>query len=81
MHWRTKILTIFSVVVALTAAGLWFWSSAITIPPATWDDVGQPGTFLNAIRLSAQINKCAAATTGLSVLMSFFAKNRRVRLA
>ena len=68
-----KWFTIASLLFGAVAAGLWFWSSMIVIPQPSYDDVGQPGTFLHAIRLSAQINGYAAATTGFSVLMSWCA--------
>ena len=65
-----KVVAALSVIVALTAAGLWFCSASIKLPVPTFDGLGPNGDFMRALALSARLNQWAALTTGVSVLLT-----------
>jgi hypothetical protein len=60
-------LQIGSAVTGIVAAALWFAASAAKAPPASYDGIGSLPAFLNK---AGRINKWAAATTAISVLLS-----------
>ena len=55
-----------SVVAALAAAGLWFWSSSVKLPPM-FEDIER---LKSALDLQARRNKVAAIVTGAAVLLA-----------
>jgi hypothetical protein len=55
---------------ALTASVFWFLSAYGKLPPIVpyWDEVPASDPFYRAVRFSTQMNRAAAALSGLSAL-------------
>lgn len=63
-------LKISSIILALVSAGLWFWSASMKpIYPMAYLS-GPPKHIADQIDFIGKLNAWAAATTGLSVLLS-----------
>lgn len=63
-------LKISAIVLALFSAALWFWSASLKpVYPMAYLS-GPPKEIADRIELNGKLNAWAAATTGLSVLLS-----------
>jgi hypothetical protein len=59
-------LQLASAAVALAAAGLWFWSAFVDIPPMTYEGIER---LKSALDMQARRNKASAIVTGIAILL------------
>ena len=71
-----SVLELFSFLVALAAAGWWFASAAVHLPPplSYWTEARENDPFFMAIKRSSYLSGVAAVLTGISVVLTEVAR-------
>ena len=63
-----------SFITAILSAGLWFWSALLKPAYPMAYASGPPKEVVDRMNLQARLNACAAALTGVTVLLQSFSR-------